>query len=169
MKIKFLKLSISDFPLLLKWLEEPHVKAWWDQDISYTADLVKEKYTSYIDGYKLENGEKKPIHSYIIHVDNNPIGLIQTHNAYDFTRKVPLIDLPKPLASIDFFIGNKDYIGKGLGVEILKAFDYLGYKNILVDPDINNIAAIKTYEKAGFKKIKEHPDSNEIWMIKEKK
>lgn len=78
-----------------------------------------------------------------------------------------MIDLPKSLAAIDFFIGNTVYIGKGLGVEILKAFDYQGYKNILVDPDVNNIAAIKTYEKAGFKKIKECKESNEILMLKE--
>lgn len=72
MKITFAPLSEAHFPLLLKWFETSHVKAWWDQDISYTADLVKEKYTSYIDGYKLESGVKKAIHGYIIYVDNNP-------------------------------------------------------------------------------------------------
>jgi len=167
MNINFLPLSEAHFSLLLKWLEEPHIKAWWDHDINYTEDLVKEKYTSYVKGYKLENGEKKVIHSYIIYVDNNPIGYIQIYNAYDFTRNKPLIDLLKSLAAIDFFIGNIDYIGKGIGVETLKSFDFHGYKNILVDLDMDNIAAIKTYEKAGFKKIREQVDSNEIWMLKE--
>ena len=110
---------------------------------------------------------KKAIHSFVIYVDNNPIGYIQIYNAYDFARKALLIDLPKSLAAIDFFIGNIDYIGKGIGAEALKVFDYQGYNNILVDPDMNNIAAIKTYEKAGFKKMREQPDSNEIWMLKE--
>ena len=167
MNINFTALSNSDFSLLLKWLRTPHVKAWWDSDINYTEDLLKEKYFSYVDGYKLENGEKKTISAFIIYVDNDPIGYIQIYNAYDFTRRVPLIDLPKSLAAIDFFIGNANYIGKGLGVKILKAFDYRGYKNLLVDPDMYNISAIKTYEKAGFKKIKTHRDSNEIWMLKE--
>ena len=75
--------------------------------------------------------------------------------------------MPKSLGSIDFYIGNIDYIGKGIGVEVLKVFDYQGYKNILVDPDMNNIAAIKTYERVGFKKIKEYKESNEILMLKE--
>jgi RimJ/RimL family protein N-acetyltransferase len=167
MNINFIALSNSDFPLLLKWLRTPHVKAWWDSDINYTEDLLKAKYSSYVDGYKLENSEEKTISAFIIYVDNNPIGYIQIYNAYDFARKTPMIDLPKSLAAIDFFIGDADYIGKGIGAEILRVFDYQGYKNILVDPDIGNIAAIKTYKKAGFKKIREQPDSNEIWMLKE--
>ena len=72
--------------------------------------------------------------------------------------------MPKSLAAIDFFIGDINYLGQGLGAKILEDFNYQGYSNILVAPDINNIAAIKTYEKAGFKKIKEY--SNEIWMLK---
>lgn len=167
MNISFKPLTGSHFLLLLEWLKTTHVKDWWDRDINYTEDLVKEKYASYVDGYKLYNGERKAIHSYIIYVDNNPIGYIQIYNAYDFARKTPLIDLPESLAAIDFFIGDADYIGKGVGAEVLKSFDYQGYKNILVNPDMNNIAAIKTYEKAGFKKIKTHRDSNEIWMLKE--
>lgn len=167
MKISFKPLTELYFLLLLQWLETPHVKAWWDRDINYTEDLVEEKYTSYIEGYKLENGEKKVINSYIIYVNNKPIGYIQIYNAYDFTRKVPLINLPESLAAIDFFIGDIDYIGKGLGAEVLKVFDYRGYKSILVDPDMNNIDAIKTYEKVGFKKIKEYKESNEILMLKE--
>ena len=167
MDIHFAPLSETHFPLLLKWLEEPHVKSWWDRDISYTQALVEEKYTSYVDGYKLENGEKKTISAFIIYVDNNPIGLIQIYKLQDFARKALLIDFPESLAAIDFFIGDINYIGKGLGAEILKSFDYKGYENILVDPDMDNIAAIKTYEKAGFKKVREQIESNEILMLKE--
>lgn len=167
MKIEFKSLSDSHFLLLLEWLEKPHIKAWWDRDINYTETLVKEKYTSYTQGYKLENGAKKAIHGFVIYVDNKPIGYIQIYNAYDFARKTFLIDLPESLAAIDFFIGDINYIGKGIGAEALKVFDYQGYKNILVDPDMDNIAAIKTYEKAGFKRIKVSTDTHEIWMLKE--
>ena len=165
MNITFVPFSKTHFALMLKWLESPHVKTWWDKDISYTMDLIKEKYSSYVHGYKLDNGKKKPISAFIIHANNAPIGYIQIYNAYDFVRKIPLTNPPKSLAAIDFFIGNTDYIGKNLGVKILKNFDTMGYKNILVDPDIDNIAAIKTYEKAGFKKIKTHKENNIIWML----
>ena len=165
MKIEFKPFSENHFPLMLKWLSAPHVKAWWDNHVNHTETSIKEKYSSYVNGYKLESGEKKAIHSYIIHVDNNPVGYIQIYNAYDFARSKPLVGLPKSLAAIDFFIGDADYIRKGISTEVLESFDYEGYQNILVGPDMNNIAAIRTYEKAGFKKIMEDSDINKIWMI----
>ncbi|WP_371218694.1 GNAT family N-acetyltransferase [Orientia tsutsugamushi] len=84
MKITFVPLAESHFPLLLKWLETPHVKKWWDQDVMYTLELVKEKYSSYVKGYKLVDGQQKPIQVFIIHNNQNPIGYIQIYNAYDF-------------------------------------------------------------------------------------
>lgn len=44
MKIKLLKLSISDFPLLLKWLDKSHLKQWWDQEITHNEKSVEAKY-----------------------------------------------------------------------------------------------------------------------------
>ncbi|WP_367608387.1 hypothetical protein [Legionella sp. W05-934-2] len=60
MKISFKSLCEADFSLLLKWLEAPHVKAWWDQDIEWTPDLIRENF-DYIKGYKFYNGVAKAI------------------------------------------------------------------------------------------------------------
>ncbi len=46
--ITFETLSEKHFSLLLKWLETPHVKKWWDQDIHWTLGLIKEKYDNYV-------------------------------------------------------------------------------------------------------------------------
>jgi aminoglycoside 6'-N-acetyltransferase len=48
MIITFKPLNESHFPLLLKWLEAHHVKAWWDKDVIYTMELVKEKFDKHI-------------------------------------------------------------------------------------------------------------------------
>ncbi|MCC8417838.1 MAG: hypothetical protein LN588_05075 [Rickettsia endosymbiont of Bryobia graminum] len=70
MKISFIPLNKSHFPLLLKWLETPHVKAWWDKNIHWTAELVNKKYSNYIKGYKVltlkDHTITKPIYSFII-------------------------------------------------------------------------------------------------------
>ncbi len=84
MKITFTPLAESHFPLLLKWLEKPHVKKWWDQDVKWTSALIQGKYTDYVKGYKLDNGVPKAISAHIIYADNTPIGYIQIYNAYDF-------------------------------------------------------------------------------------
>lgn len=79
MSITFTPLTESHFPLLLKWLQTPHVKAWWDPDIQWTATLIQEKYMTYVKGYKLETAVAKQIKAYIICVDNTPIGYIQIY------------------------------------------------------------------------------------------
>jgi RimJ/RimL family protein N-acetyltransferase len=150
-------------------LEVPHVKTWWDKDICWTLELVKEKYASYVKGYKLESGGAKPIAAYIIYVDHQPIGYIQLYNVYDFRRANPLKGLPQNLAAFDMFIGEEAHLRKGIGSLALKQFfDQCcdpSFTHIFASPDRENIVAIRAYEKAGFIKIKEWPD--EIWMIKE--
>ena len=86
--------------LFLKWLEMPHR---WDKDIEWSLELIAQKYSSYVRGYKLENNEPKNIHAYIIEADHTPIGYIQIYNAYDFERSDPLINLPSKLTALDYF------------------------------------------------------------------
>jgi ADP-ribose pyrophosphatase YjhB (NUDIX family)/RimJ/RimL family protein N-acetyltransferase len=170
MTITFEPLHESHFPLLLKWLETPHVKKWWDQDVKYTLELVREKYGSYVKGYKLEDGQQKPIQGFIIYSSQNPVGYIQIYNAYDFPRSMSLLGLPENLGAFDIFIGEAAVLQQGLGskaiLEFLRQHGKL-YTHIFVDPDSNNVAAIKAYEKAGFKVLSEQQDTKEVWMIKD--
>lgn len=172
MRITFKSLCESDFTLLLKWLEAPHVKAWWDQDIQWTPQLIQAKYGDYVKGYKLENGVAKKINSYIIYVDEMPIGYIQIYNAHDFARSKPLQRLPRSLAAFDVFIGEESYLKRGIGSKAIQEFldnNVYWYTHIFSDPDSRNTQAIRAYEKAGFKKIVEQADTGQIWMILEKK
>lgn len=51
MTISFRSLFEQDFPLLLKWLETPHVKTWWDSEVAWTIDKINQKYSSYVNQY----------------------------------------------------------------------------------------------------------------------
>lgn len=166
--ITFTPLSESHFPLLLKWLNAPHVKQWWDLDVLWTPALIQQKYKYYVKGYKIENGQTKPINAYIICVDNKPVGYIQIYNAYDFSRSQPLQGLPSKCAAIDIFIGEESFLRRGIGSYAIKEFlnSYNpSYTPVFVDPDKENVAAIHAYEKAGFKKVNQ--DANKVWMIKD--
>lgn len=171
MNITFEPLTKSHFPLLLKWLEAPHVKAWWDQDVKWTEELIIEKYGSYVDGHKIQNGEAKKLDAFIINLNSKPIGYIQLYDAHAFPRNTTLTDLPKSLAAIDILIGDTYFIGKNVGSNAMILFSeqYCAplYEYTFVDPDISNIAAIKSYTKAGFKQIKINNATQEIWMVKE--
>lgn len=170
MKITFEPLCESDFTRLLYWLKSSQVSSWWDQDIEYDIDLVKEKFEPYTKGYKMIKGDNKPIYSFIISYDSKPIGYIQYYNAYDFPRDgYELANLPKSLAALDMFIGEQEYIGKSIGQSILKLFlkKYINtqFKYVIVDPAIDNIRAIKNYEKLEFKKLLEYKKSNKVLML----
>lgn len=174
MIITFQPLQEVHFPLLLKWLETPHIKAWWDQDVKWTPELIKEKYGSYVPGYKCEQGLKKTLRAYIVYVEDNPIGYVQIYNAHDFSQEdnTSLVELPDSLAGLDIFIGEEEFLGKGLGACIIKQFltEYVDphYDACFVDPAAGNIKAIRTYEKAGFKKIKMVNEGTVTWMVRER-
>jgi GNAT superfamily N-acetyltransferase len=170
MTITFEPLNESHFSLLLKWLEAPHVKKWWDQDVTYTLELVHKKYSSYVKGYKLVDGQQKPIQGFIIHNNQNPIGYIQIYNAYDFPRSKTLSGLPANLGAFDIFIAEESALQQGLGSKAILEFLKLHgsqYSHMFADPDSNNIAAVKAYEKAGFKRVSEQQDTGETWMLKD--
>ena len=171
-EIFFIPLQSTHFPLLLKWLEAPHLKTWWDQDIRWTPELIQEKYGTYTQGYKAEKGIKKPLQAYIIYIANVPIGYIQFYNAYHFPRENGDLPegLPKNLAALDFYIGDPDYVGKGIGSLILNKFlkDHIQgkFEACFVDPDPTNQWAIRAYEKAGFQFIFPSSQGDNRWMIK---
>lgn len=168
-QIRFEKLKISDFDLLHRWLNQRHLAKTWGEQKAWSFNDIKNKYLSYVHGYKLENQKKITIHSFIIYCANHPIGYIQYYNAYDFPRDEPLVDLPTNLAAIDIYIGETDYLNKGLGVIAINNFVtnivLRDFSNCLVDPDIDNVQAIHAYEKAGFKRIKSFEKRNLVWML----
>ena len=172
--INFEKLKEEHMPLLLQWLEAPHVKAWWDQDIKWTIDLIREKFHPYCQGYKLDNGVAKPLYAFIITFGACPIGYIQLYNAYDFSCEQGRVleNLPVNLASFDLYLGEVDFVGKGLGSLILSRFldchIWPSFEACFVEVDSANKAALRTYEKVGFKRVIDIEEEKIVWMVLER-
>jgi aminoglycoside 6'-N-acetyltransferase len=160
--ITFKALKEEHFLLLLKWLETPHVKKWWDADINWTPELIEKKYSNISKRLKLKTQIiEKPIHAFIINCDGVDIGYIQYYNKHDFLPEqgYDTSELPESCAAIDWYIGELDYVGKGIGPQalniFLNEFVFKVSENAFVDPDTANVRAIRVYEKVGFKKIRE--------------
>lgn len=172
MIISFRSLSESDFPLLLKWLETPHVKAWWDKDVLWSIDKVEKKYLDYVFHYKIEKGEKKSIFAYIIELEGAAVGYIQYYDARDFLTIPEGRSIPENTASIDLYIGEQSALKKGVGSKALlqlmndKVFNQ--FDAALVTPDIKNHGAIACYQRAGFISCLTKQESNERWLIAKK-
>lgn len=141
-QFEFKMLKESDFELLCRWQQEPHVKKWWDNE-------------SYDEAYEkcLSRTSSDMLDQYLVYYQRKPIGYIQKYNA----SKVGdgwWEGYPDDVIGIDQYIGDSNYIGKGFGAKIIKAF--LNFvkdadtRQVIVDPSPDNIAAIKCYKKAGF-------------------
>lgn len=150
--INFIRLSEKDYPLLLKWLNTDFVSKWYDKR-SYTLEEIAAKYKRYI-------SFEKPTYSFIIYIKEQPIGYIQTYRIDSYPDYQQEVDINENASGADLFIGEGDYIHKGLGKIILKkflkdvAFDITNTDCCIIGPEPTNIVAIKTYEKVGFKYVK---------------
>ena len=126
----------------LNWLNDEEVNKfletrWYPQSIksiqSFVDEINKSEH-SYLFGifYKEDNNS-------LIHIGNVKIGPI--HKFYSY-------------ADISYFIGDKNYWGKGLATEAIKSvlkfgFEVLNLNRIQAGVFSSNIASIKALEKAG--------------------
>lgn len=158
--VTFRKLNSTDFPKMLLWLSNEHVKKFWYPDSAYTFEEFSNKY-----GNKISKGN---VAMFVISIDEIEIGYIQSYYVDD----LKLFKQTKPVVGIDLFIGEIDYINKGYGPLIIE--DYIS--NMLpnsvdiigIDPSVSNHAAIKAYKKVGFTHVNtefnEHEKSELYYM-----
>ena len=103
MTLKFRLLTSDDFPLLLDWLSRTHVKEWWDTGED-TLEKVLHNYGEEEEGLgrfillEVEEGSEKPL------------GYFQHYLA------------PDDAIGIDQFIGEEDYLDRGVGEKAIRMF-----------------------------------------------
>jgi predicted acetyltransferase/RimJ/RimL family protein N-acetyltransferase len=160
MNITFEKASHQHHEAIFTWLEEPHVKEHWDNSQEHKDDIIKFmsnriEPSDYADG----------LYDYYVGLINDEpysmVMIIKETSASDLPSiKMNHISKIGSTYSIDFMIGNKDYLGKNLGAKTLECFiDFISCEidpladTFFIDPDVTNLRAKHVYEKAGFKYI----------------
>ncbi len=124
MDITFKPLQTNHLPLLFLWLEKPHVKAWWDPDVQWTMELIQEKFGTYVDGYNLEDGVKKPLQAFIVEIDNEPVGYVHLYNLRDYSREdgIPEDELPDSCTGLDTSSATGQLWAEAMGQRYCKSF-----------------------------------------------
>ena len=159
--IRFKKLRVRDLHQLHKWLNTPHVIEWYTKKTS-TLKEIETQYLPRISG-------KDPTKSFIITVDNNPIGYIQEYLVRDDLELKRYVE--ENSAGLDLFIGDPAYLGQGLGSQILReflkqvVFQQEGITSCIVDPAPDNPRMIETNEKVGFKHIITTPKPDPKYLM----
>ncbi len=158
--IGFRRMVMDDLLLMHRWLQTPQVLEWWWGGVAPSYEAVAEKY-----GPRVRSEE--PTDQYIILYGDQSIGYIQTYMIRDYPEYAALVDADDGAAGMDLFIGETDYLHKGLGRHILRAFlreiVFGGgdATSCIIGPSEANRIAIRAYEKAAFRFFKTIPSSNE--------
>ena len=157
MNIEFIKFKDNEdnYRLMHKWCTKRYIYEWFEQRVLSYEEIVN-KYKS-----KLSNSNQD---MFIIIVDNIPIGYTQI---YKYDDKEYDIIKNKNVYEFDIFIGEEDYLSKGIGsiiIDLLKDKIYSDYNAdyIILRPFTRNTRAVKCYMKNGFNKIDEYQGTDTI-------
>ncbi len=154
--IGFRTLKHADLPLMYRWRSMPHVSRWYYDkrpSVPPTCREVTAEYTPCIEG-------KEPTNCFLIMYVDKFIGYIQTYRIVDYPDYSRYVDEAEDAAGVDLFIGEAEYIHRGLGSGILRKFlrDIVFFNadivSCIIGPEPGNRAAIRAYEKAGFRYLK---------------
>lgn len=116
-RFTFRRVGREDFTLLGRWLAEPHVLRWWNQQC--TPEAVERDFGPIVDGVE-------PSEDHLGLLDGRPLGLVQfsMYASYPEYRDelVPYLDVPVGAASVDYLIGDPELVGRGFGTAMIEAF-----------------------------------------------
>jgi aminoglycoside 6'-N-acetyltransferase len=147
-QVTFRVLTREDLEMMLRWLSDPDVAAWYEEG-ALTPAGIEARYGPTID-------ESEPVRGFVILIDGNAAGYIQTYVLGDHPGYLTQIDLEPEVVSTDLFIGDPAYRNQGWGAPVLRAFHRqivfgeMGARMASIMPSSRNERAIAAYRKAGF-------------------
>lgn len=154
--ISWRTLTEQDFPLLGRWLAEPHVARWWHHDSS-TAAVAR-------DFGAAARGEE-PSDDLLVLLDGRPVGLLQRSRYADYPEHAaelaPIIEVPAEAVCLDYLIGDPQLVGTGLGTRLIRSIveatwdDYPDAPSIVVPVSAANRGSWRALEKAGLRRVAE--------------
>jgi aminoglycoside 6'-N-acetyltransferase len=140
----------EDFALLSRWLADPLVARWWDDDPSPAA--VERDYGPCVDG-------TDPTAVYLGVHEDRPIGLVQVYAFADepesLAELAAVCPVPAGALSIDYLVGEPDARGRGLGAGMIAAAVARGFADhpeahdVLVPVVGGNAASWRALKRAG--------------------
>ena len=144
----FARMTEDDLRMLHRWLEEPHVREFYDRE-PRTLHEVAAAYRGKILG-------DEPTEPYIASLDGIPIGYLQAYRLVDYPDYASAIGAGPDAAGVDMLIGEPAHAHRGLGAPLLRQFlddvvwPTTGATTCWIGPSVHNAIAIRCYAKAGF-------------------
>ncbi len=142
-ELRLRKLKDRDVPLFKKWLSEDHIARWYQDPPAWIEEIEN------------RHGQFNWIRHYIAVLGGQDIGFGQFYE-YKYGGENWHKDIePEGACSIDYLIGEKEHLGKGLGSGIVRLLAHAVFalpeaQRIIVRPDPGNKASCRALLSAGF-------------------
>ncbi|HEY8448003.1 MAG TPA: GNAT family N-acetyltransferase [Thermomicrobiales bacterium] len=154
-QIGFRPLRHEDLPLMHRWLNHGPALKWYGLRPT-TLDEIVAEYAPMITG-------EDPTRAFLVTYADRPIGYIQTYLIRDEPDYQAATGAPDDAAGVDLFIGEPDFLYRGLGPALLRRFlaeivfadDRVG--QVIIGPHPENASAIRAYAKVGFRYLRTVP------------
>jgi RimJ/RimL family protein N-acetyltransferase len=121
-----------DIPLLTEWLNKDYILKWYHNPEEWLEEI------------NARNDKFSWIHHFIVMDGNTPIGFCQYYDCFEANDMEAWYEVAqRGTYSIDYLIGNEEYLGKGYGKAIIKllttVIEQINHAiQIIVQPDENN-------------------------------
>lgn len=134
----------DNYELMYKWCSQEFIYEWFEQR-KLSLEEIENKYKNKL----LANQQQL----FFINYNDNKIGFVQIYK-YDDNKSKAFIKYDS-IYEYDIFIGEPEYLSRGLGEKIVNYVNNYIYENYLCDcivlrPFKRNERAVKCYEKCGF-------------------
>ena len=160
--IAFRPLAGADFPMLTRWLAEPHVRQ-FVQKTPITLAEVEAKYAPRVRG-------EQPLICHLACQDGAPFGYLQAYRNRDWADDAQVMGHADGL-SLDLHIGDPAFLGKGLGRAMLGgylrevALPHYGETVAYIAHDLDNAAALACSGCVGFKPLTQFLEDGETKQL----
>lgn len=143
-KIILRSLEEQDIERMKTWLYRPHVQNWYEHPASW-LDEIQRRDTDF-----------SFIYHKIVLLEDTPIGFCQYYDCFFAKEDWYTVTHPNDTFSIDYLIGETQYLRKGLGTEIVAALlaeicAHTSAVRVIVQPERENTASCKALLAAGFR------------------
>lgn len=147
-------LAAGDLPMLARWLAEPQVARWWNQETSSAA--VERDFGPSVRG-------EEPGEDLVVLLGGRPVGLLQRARFSDYPEDLEelttLVDVPPGAVTIDYLIAEESLRGRGLGTRLIATAvartwtEHPEAACVIVAVVAANVASWRALEKAGLRRI----------------
>ena len=146
----------DNYELMYKWCSQEFIYEWFEQR-KLSPEEIKNKYKNKL----LANQQQL----FFINYNDNKIGFVQIYKYDD--KKSESLKKYDSIYEYDIFIGESEYLSRGIGTQIIKYVNNYIYEKHLCDcivlrPFKRNERAVKCYEKCGFEIVDEYVGSDTL-------